>query len=118
MNHEPLLEDPTNRVVSVFDSSDDAEAAMKELTELDCTAGAAKLYQGDAAADQIDTSAKWFADTDAELRRYERELRAGSLVVSAAIKDADARVKVHEVLKQHNARLVTHFGEWVTEMMR
>ena len=33
MSSEQLLEDPTNRVVSVFDGPEQAEAARKELSE-------------------------------------------------------------------------------------
>ena len=111
MSDKPILEDPSNRVVAVFDDQQQAHDAVAALDKLDETDGPPKLYQGDDAADRIDTSAKWFADTDAELRRYEQELRAGSLVVSVPIEDSDLREKVHAVLKQHNARLVTHFGE-------
>ena len=118
MTNKPILQDPSNRVVAVFDDRNEAKHAIETLSQLEGTDGEPKLFQGEDAADRIDTSAKWFADTDSELRRYEQELRAGNSIVSVPIVDADYREKVHAAMKQHHARLVTHFGDWVTEMMR
>ena len=118
MSDKVLLNDPTNRVVAVFDEERDAQQARTELASEKSPAEKVQLLAGKEATEQIDTSAKWFADTDEELKRYEDELRAGNTVLSVAISDSSDREAVHTVLTRHNARLVTHFGEWITEMMR
>ena len=118
MSDKALLTDPTNRVVAVFDKHEDARKARDELTRVESPAEKVQLLFGEDAADRLDTSPKWFADTDEQLERYEHELRGGNTVISVAIADSADREEVHAVLTQHNARLVTHFGEWITEMMR
>lgn len=118
MSDKPLLTDPTNRVVAVFDDQSDAQRARDELAGSESPAEKVQLLAGQDAADRLDTSPKWFADTDEELERYEQELRGGKTVISVAIADSADREQVHAVLTRYNARLVTHFGEWITEMMR
>ena len=118
MSDKTLLTDPTNRVVAVFDNYADAKQARDDLARDDSPAEKVQLLSGKDDADRLDTSPKWFADTDEELERYEHELRGGNTVISVAIADSADREQVHQVLTRHNARLVTHFGEWITEMMR
>lgn len=113
-----LLEDPTNRVVAVFEDRDKAEAARAELLRSGLTEGHIRILEGRGDASDVDTSDKWFADTREDLERYERELRIGNIVIAAPITDADHREAVHDILKRHEARLVTHFGRWVTEVMQ
>lgn len=117
MNKKAPLEDPSNRIVAVFDNSQQATAAREEISKQPEVEGKIRVL-GEESAEKIDTSAKWFADTDDELQRYQRELRAGNTVISIPISDSDCREKFHSLLKRHDARLVTHFGEWITEMMR
>ena len=76
------------------------------------------VLHGDDDAAEVDTSAKWFADTDKEIKKFEREIRHGQTVLSVPIKDCDCREGVHQILKEHDARHITHFGEWITEVMR
>ena len=120
MSQKQLLEDPTNRIVTVFDGQEQAEAARKELSEagLDLNDDQIRVLHGREAAEKVDTSPKWFADTDVEIKRYRLALEAGNTVVSLPVTDSDYHEKIHEILKRHDARLVTHFGEWVTEMLK
>lgn len=118
MSDDQLLEDPTNRVVSVFDERSQAEQARQEFVRLGLRTEQVRVMKGSGAAEKVDASPKWFADTDEEIKRYERELKAGNTILSVPVSDSNFREKVHAVLKQHNARLITHFGEWVTEMMK
>jgi hypothetical protein len=112
------LEDPTNRIVSVFDRPEHAEAARTALVESGIVPTQIRVLSGERAGDNVDTSPKWFADTDEEIERYQRELRAGNTVVSVPVQGQDDRESIHAILKSHDARLITHFGQWVTEMMR
>lgn len=118
MSQEQFLEDPTNRIVSVFDGQEQAEAARKELSEADLNDDQIRIAHGPEAAEKVDTSAKWFADTDEEIQRYCHELRAGNTVLSVLVTDEAGRERIHDIVKRHGARLVTHFGRWVTEMMK
>ena len=110
--------DPTNRVVCVFDEYGDAVTAKTELIELGFQRRYLHILHGPDAAKEIDRSAKWFADTDLELKDFERELRSGKTVVSVPVDDSKEREQVHIVLKKRHARHITHFGEWVTEVLR
>ncbi len=113
-----VLNDPTNRVVCVFDNGDDAIAAREELRRCGCGAEEVHILHGRNDAEAMDTSPKWFADTDQEMQRYQHQLASGNTVLAALVHDRESRDAVHQVLKSHNARMVTHFGEWITEMMR
>ena len=77
-----------------------------------------RVMRGEEAATKVDTSAKWFADTDVEIEKYQRELTAGKTIVSVPVQDSTDRDTLHAILKRHGARLITHFGEWVTTMMK
>lgn len=118
MNNDKLLEDPTNRVVVVFDESEQCEAARQELLQQNLRDEDLRVLHGSEAAERVDSSAKWFADTDEEIQRYSRELRAGNTVLSVPVTDGAGRERIHDIVKRHDARLVTHFGRWVTEMMK
>ena len=75
-----------------------------------------QLNESDAS--DVDTSAKWFADTDKEMKKFASELRRGFVALAVPIKDSDSRNEVNAVLQDNGAQHVTHFGEWVTEVMR
>ena len=118
MSDEKRLSDPTNRVVCIFDDHATAVTAKAALLEYGFEKSEVKLLQGDEGAAEIDTSAKWFADTDKQLKNFARELRNGATLLSVPVKDCDCRGEVNELVRKHGARRVTHFGEWVTELMR
>lgn len=118
MSEEHKYDDPTNRVVCMFDDFTKAEAAKASLIEFGFEDHQVHILHGDADAAEVDTSAKWFADTDKEIKKFERELRDGRTVLSVPVKDCDCRDGVHRILKTHDARHITHFGEWITEVMR
>jgi hypothetical protein len=118
MSDNKLLEDPTNRIVSVFDDRSQVEAARQELLKLGLTDKQIRVLCGEEAATKVDTSAKSFAGTDVEIEKYQRELSAGKTVVSVPVQDGSDRDTLHAILKRHGARLITHFGEWVITMMK
>lgn len=118
MSDNKFLEDPTNRIVSVFDVRSQVEAVRQELLTQGLTDNQIRVRRGEEAATKVDTSAKWFADTDVEIEKYQRELSAGKTVVSVPVKDSADRDALHAILKRHGARMITHFGEWVTTTMK
>jgi hypothetical protein len=69
-------------------------------------------------ASDVDTSVKWFADTDKEMKKFASELRQGFVPLAMPVRNAESRATINEVLQSHGAQHVTHFGDWVTEVMR
>lgn len=118
MSDEHQYDDPTNRVVCLFDDKPKALDAKAALIEFGFDKHQVHLLHGGKDAAEVDTSAKWFADTDKFMKKFKRELRDGDTVISVPIKDCDCREQVHTILKSHDARNITHFGEWITEVMR
>ena len=118
MTDERKLVNPTNRVVCVFDEHHKAVEAKDALVKEGFTDDDLRLLHGELSASQVDTSAKWFADTDEEIEKFQQELRAGNSTLSIPVQDSECREQLHALLKSHDARRVTHFGEWVTEVMR
>ncbi len=118
MNDDPVLEDPTNRIVSVFDNMEQATTARQDLMDHGLASASIRWLQGAEQAAHVDTSAKWFADTDEEIRKFQRELQAGHIVLSVPVGDKSEREQLHTILKRHQARFITHFGEWITEVLR
>ncbi len=70
MSDNDLLEDPTNRIVSVFDDQAQAEDARQQLIANGFKSEQIRVLHGSEDANNVDTSAKWFADTDAEIGKY------------------------------------------------
>lgn len=118
MSDTHKYDDPTNRVVCTFDDRAKARDAKAAVIEFGFEKEQVHMLHGDKDAAEVDTSAKWFADTDKEIKKFERELRNGQTVLSVPIKDCDCREGVHEILKKHDAQHITHFGDWITEVMR
>ena len=117
MSEEKFYDAPSNRVVCVFDERSSAVQAKAALIEFGYSSEQVRTFDEKAASD-IDRSAKWFADTDVQMKKFERELRSGATIVSLPVNDGECREEVHRILSAHDARHVTHFGEWITEVMR
>lgn len=117
-DNDQILDDPTNRVVCTFDDRQKAEEAKAALAEYGIAKHRIRVLKGEDDADEVDTSAKWFADTDKEMKKYARELQAGNVVISIPVKDCDCREEVNRIVQSFDARHATHFGEWITEVMR
>ncbi len=112
------LDDPTNKVISVFTTHEQAEAAAVELAAAGADREHIHVYDGKADAERIDASAKWFADTDLRLKRYQRELKEGNTVLEFVAEGSVDREKLESILNKHQARFVVLFGEWVTEQIQ
>ncbi len=115
MSDQDVMEDPTNRIVAVFANKDFANAARNDLSDYGIKERQIRILEGE---EEVDTSAKWFADTDEEMEQFQQQLLAGNTVISVPAKDKAAREEIHDILKRHEAYRVTHFGRWVTEVMR
>lgn len=117
MKSSKFYDDPTNRVVCVFDDWSSAVDAKKAMLESGHAKDHIRIY-GEEAASDVDISAKWFADTDEQMKKFEQALRAGGTVLSVLVEDAEASAAIHQTLQSHGARQVTHFGDWITEVIR
>ncbi len=118
MSDKPLTDNPTNHIVCVFDNREAADAARRDIVEYGIDENQIRVSQGKDAAEQVDTSAKWFADTDDEMEHIQQQLLAGKVALSIPIEGEKSRNAVHDILKRHQAFRITHFGKWVTEVLR
>lgn len=112
------INDPTNRIVAVLEKESSADAARRDIADYGIAGDSIRTFQGGSDAEGVDTSAKWFADTDDEMEHFQQQLRSGNIVISIPVSDEKCRDAVHKILKRHNAFRITHFGKWVTEVMR
>lgn len=122
-----LLDYGHSRLVAVFDTSTEAQAATDELTA--CGLGEAfDVHCGQEAARRIDFSgadhgplarmSRALHTLTAEgthMEHYERELQAGHCVVIAATKnDDDARTALR-VFEAHGGHFINQFDFWTVE---
>jgi len=114
VNDKPLA-DPTHRIVSIFPDVDKAQAAARSVAEAGIEVGSIKLFNGREAADEIDASAKWFADTDVEIQRFKRALLSGQAVLSVGLENQKQKGAVEEIAASAGAGTTTYFGRWATE---
>lgn len=106
--------DPTGRTVCSFEDAGRAAAARASLIEYGFPAGEISILDGSSDADEIDASAKWFADTAQDLKRYQRELELGNTVLSVPAVDEESLQVLRKHFEKHDGRMMTHFGDWVT----
>ena len=109
------LDDPTHHIVAMFGSEQQAREALATIIALGLAASNAVILNADSSPTEIDTSAKWFADTDQVLQRFQEAIRANKTVLYVPEPDADRRDEMVTSLKASGAELVTHFGQWLTE---
>lgn len=107
-------DDPTGRAVCVFDEQEHAKAARDALVEEGFPSEDITVLDSKADASEIDVSAKWFADTDEDITRYKHEIEVGNTVVSVPAADQETLELVRRLFEKHGARMMTHFGDWVT----
>jgi len=81
MSDERTLNDPTNHIVCNFADRSAAVEAKEALIKLGYGNDEVQILC--ESNSEIDTTAKWFADTDVELKKFERELREGAVVLVA-----------------------------------
>lgn len=112
-----VTSDPTNWIVAIFDTESTATEAKRALIETKI-AEEVTLLHGETDADKFDTSAKWFADTDEEMKKFQRALLAGSTIVAVPVRDREAKDHIHAILSGFTTQSTTYFGQWVYEEMR
>lgn len=107
--------DPTGRAVAVFKNLAAAESARGALVEFGFADEAVHLLHGESDAQEVDDSAKWFADTDEEIHEYRADLEAGRALISVPADSRKHAAEIHDVFAGANAVRMTYFGRWVTE---
>lgn len=127
---ERLLDYAHSRLVGVFDSPADVQAATDDLTAAGLD-GAFDVHHGAEGARRIDFSGSEHGPLarvshalhtltveGAHMEHYERELLAGHSVVMVLTKsDADARTALAS-FEAHRARFINQFGFWSVETIR
>ncbi len=115
MSEQTRLTNPTNFVVGAFDDDAQAQAARDEFRQMGINDEDIRMFSGKGDAGQTDVFANWFADTNEEITKYLKYLRAGGCVVLVPAGFQDDLESLREVFHKHNALRITHFGTWVTE---
>lgn len=125
-----LLDYAHSRLVAVFDSPADVQAATDELSASGLD-GAFDVHRGAEGARDIDFSGAEHGPLarashalhaltaeGSHMEQYERELLAGhSIVIVATRSDRDARTALR-IVEAHGARFINQFGLWSVETVR
>lgn len=115
MSHSTeVFSNPSGRAVAVMDSLGQARDAKEALSQIGLDVDEIQLLDGENNADEIDSSARWFADTDDLLERYQRKLEEGNALISAPVTDQDQLKQVEKIYYTAGASTMTHFGNLVT----
>lgn len=117
MRDNAPLENPTNRLVAAFHTNELAEHAIRDCIAAGISREEIRLLKGSQDARQIDTSPKWFADTDVDIARFRRALEDEQVVISVPVGDEVEAETVKSICQECESHLLTHFGTWVTEVM-
>ena len=112
-----LLSHPKNHVVALFSDRNAAEAAEADLVEAGKVPAEIISLCGYGDADEVQTRALWFADTDEELSHYKRGLESGGVVLAVAVDSDEAADEMARPLKRHNPARMTHFGTLVERVI-
>ncbi len=127
---ERLLDYAHSRLVGVFDSPADVQAATDDLAASGLD-GAFDVHHGAESARRIDFSGTEHGPLarvnhalhtltveGAHMEHYERELLAGHSIVMVVTKsDGDAQTALR-VFEAHRARFINQFGFWSVETVR
>lgn len=116
-----VLPNATYRVAAVFDSPENAEAAMRAIEqmegvcEIDVRCGVAGAEQLDLAGDRQDvkelTKRKAHQSTDwIEMERFGEELKAGHCILSFKADQVPELDPVVDVIASHGGHYIHHFG--------
>lgn len=113
-NSAEVFSNPGGRAIAVLDSIQQAEEAKQGLSQIGLEVDEIHLLNGKDNADSIDASAKWFADTDDLLERYQRKLEMGKTLISAPVENNDQLKQIQAIYYAAGAETMTNFGSAVT----
>ena len=121
--HDDFLTYPLHKVVSVFDSSDDVDAALSELQadgfslddiEAFCGMEGEKRLdfdgEGHGYLTKLVRSAQHIGPDRTYLERYERHLRDGHCMILVKVRKKDDKDRAARILGSHTSEQVTYFG--------
>lgn len=121
---------PTNSVIGVVDSREDARSAVRELKVAGFAEDGIGLLCGSQDVEEVESETEdeagfWgkvtrmiqeFGDVDQDHKEYHRQqLLAGHYLVSAHAEDDDARDRARDILKANNAHFINYYGEWAVD---
>ncbi len=122
---------PTNMLVAVINSPEEAEAALQELTDQGFAADQIRVLCGPQGARQLDVSGQEhgilgrlsrlilrIGDVESEsIRRHEKELEAGHFLVAIPAAEPAAREQARGILKSHGGHYLNFYGQWAVETL-
>jgi len=125
--------DPTNKVIGIIDSADDAKAVLRDLRTAGFSAEGLDLLMDAEGARRLATTDEGrevsvhifrstqkvpsFYDAPIIARRIEQELQAGHYVVGVTAKFAEAKERACEILKSHRGHFINFYGQWAAESL-
>jgi hypothetical protein len=117
------------RMLAVFDTRADAEAAVQALTDAGVDASQIELYEGDEDAAAFDASGRrrglrgrlyriiefsW-ADQAPDFAWYEAAVREGRVVLSVRVRGQRQLKQATDIVLAHDGHFVNHFGWFETQ---
>jgi len=120
---------PRSKVLAVFDSAADADAATAALRSLGMAAGNLERFEGAADADRFDASGARHGliarllrgmqfslmDQLPALAWYEAALREGKIVLAIRSGDRAATLRAVDALRRAGGHFINRFGRLATE---
>ena len=119
---------PLFKVVGIFETSEEATAAVDELKLRGFQGADIEVFSGDPGDEDIHTSGTGdgllsrfiralnnFTYDRIILERYEAALRTGNYLVAARIHKTEEKDGAAQILHRHNAHNVEYFGLAITE---
>lgn len=115
MSDENMLDAPKGRAAALFGSKELAESAKAALIDQGFQADDINTAHGPADAQQLDDSARWFADTDDHIEMYKDQLGMGGSALTVPVEGEKQIAQVRDVFRANGASMMTHFGGLVTK---
>jgi hypothetical protein len=120
---------PTGRLLAVIDDPDQAHAAIEALAQAGIAPTGIVLLEGEAGRDGLGRlgpppsvlgrmiRAVQFLSMDQtpDFLVYERALDDGRAVLAIRVADRPAMIRARDVLEDHGAHFLNHFGRLMTE---
>ena len=120
---------PRRKVLAVFDTAPEADAAVAAVQAVGVAAGAIERFEGDADADRFDATGRRHGLIARALRAtqfslmdqlpamawYEAALRGSRTVVAVQTRDRAETLRVVEALRGAGGHFINRFGRLATE---
>ena len=125
---KPFIRYPTNKLFAVINHLHDLEAVLDALADLGINSGDVETFCGEEGIKRIDAhghehnlrtqiirTMQQLGQEGADVKRYEKELKAGHYLISVFVLEGELKSNVVNVLKTHNAHQINFYSPLSTE---